>query len=57
MCGSREKMALGLGTMKDKALVKLGGRISRGLNKSKIVGDGPMKEVIWRRSCTPISSR
>src|SRR5574342_388271 len=28
LCGSREKMALGLGTTKDKALVELGGRIS-----------------------------
>ena len=29
MCGSREKMALGLGTTKDKALVELGGQIGR----------------------------
>src|ERR1043166_6298048 len=35
MCGSREKMALGLGTTKDKALVELGGRISRGLIKPR----------------------
>ncbi|HSC41835.1 MAG TPA: UbiD family decarboxylase [Candidatus Binatia bacterium] len=48
MCGSREKMALGLGTTKDKALVELGGRISRGLIKPKIVEDGPVKEVVWK---------
>ena len=48
MCGSREKMALGLGTTKDKALVELGGRISRGLIKPKIVNDGPVKEVVWK---------
>src|SRR5258705_7067661 len=47
MCGSREKMALGLGTTKDKALVELGGRVSRGFFKPKIVENGPGKEVCW----------
>ena len=46
MCGSREKMALGLKTTKDKSLIELGGRISRGLIKPKVVKDGPVKEVI-----------
>ena len=48
MCGSREKMALGLGTTKDKALVELGARVSRGLVKPKVVQDGPVKEVILK---------
>ena len=48
MCGSREKMALGLGTTKDKALTELGGRIAKGLIKPKIVEDGPVKEIIWK---------
>jgi UbiD family decarboxylase len=48
MCGSREKMALGLGTSKDKALTELGGRIAKGLIKPKIVEDGPVKEIIWK---------
>jgi UbiD family decarboxylase len=48
MCGSREKMALGLGTTKEKSLVELGGRISRGLIKPKVVKDGPVKEVILK---------
>ena len=48
MCGSREKMALGLGTSKDKALTELGGRITKGLIKPKIVEDGPVKEIIWK---------
>ena len=52
MCGSREKMALGLGTTKDKALVELGGRISRGLIKPKIVEDGPVKEAGCQFTCT-----
>src|SRR3989442_15607068 len=48
MCGSREKMALGLGTTKDKALVELGGGIPRRRIKTKIVNNGAGKEGGWK---------
>ena len=48
LCGSREKMALGLNTDKGRALKELDDRINRGLIKPKMVKDGPVKEVVLK---------
>jgi len=48
ICGSREKMAVGLGTDKSQAIKELAGRVSQGLVKPKVVKDGPVKEVVLK---------
>ena len=48
LCGSREKMAIGLKTDKSKALTEVNDRVDRGLIKPKIVSDGPVKEIVLK---------
>ncbi len=48
MCGSREKMAIGLKTDKSKALMEVNDRVNRGLIKPKVVNDGPVKEIVLK---------
>jgi UbiD family decarboxylase len=48
MCGSREKMALGLGMEKSGVLQQLGERIGREQVKPIVVDDGPVKEVVLK---------
>ena len=48
MCGSREKMAVGLGTDKSKAIKELSDRVNRGLVTPKVVKDGPVKEIVLK---------
>ncbi|MBA7662015.1 Phenolic acid decarboxylase [subsurface metagenome] len=54
LCGSHEKMALGLKTDKSQALKELSDRIGK-LIKPKIVDDGPVKEIVLKDEEADIS--
>lgn len=48
LCGSREKMALGLGLENGKVLKGIAERLEHGLIKPRVVKDAPVKEIILK---------